>query len=366
MRKYKVLLLVLVCSLAAYGFVVYLTKTVTTVETIVHWDLKSPSSPVDNLHAKEQVAAGPQLASVATDAQGNFYVIGHKKKVLQVVVVDADGKVIKTFPLRRKDGRPIPYAAPYFSVSESGSYLWTLRRPVEDMIGRYKWRIPYWILSVYDAAGTPLQEWKQTNGRMLLQAVGQNGAYVAEEEDQTSLYRVGHDKPERFDKQLGPGDFMDRKGQIWRIYYKTPQRKGGPSGMREYEASVQEIGKAARIAYSFQMPVKDGFKPVFWHQDDAGVYFWRYPIGDNGYGIFNVEIAYRVGSNGIEELFDTSNLLVHKGDLSVQPRKMLKADKEGFVWMEVGYFETKSRLREYQIIKVSPPMPRWRSWIRGR
>jgi hypothetical protein len=364
MRKRPKRYLGLFCGLVAVCLIaLYMSATVTRTQAVFDLDF-SRDNPLDALSGSNLPIGGGQLSSISTDEKGNFYILGIKKQSLQVVISSKDG-IKRTASLRRKDNRPIRYVPPFFSVNSSGAKLWILRTPFEDRKDPQKWELQDKILGVYDLKGKLLQEWKHpaSAGASLLQAVGEKQSFIGDETGHIWIYKFGKQVPQRVKYSLTPGDFVTAQGKIW-VLQRKPQQLGAASNATPtFTAQVQELNQPAQTIYTFAMPFAEVGQPsIFWHEPGAGLFLFKYLQTSEGVSPDRAKAVYKVSTEGAQILFETQNLLTDRDGMTVKAGRLLKADKEGSIWMEAGYFNG-TNLKEYQILKIQS-VPRWRTWIK--
>jgi len=363
MKRHRKYYLFSIIGISLCTFSIYASLPIRTIHPLVQWELQPNNPLVDALVPSRPVISGFSLTSIAADAGGNFYLIVRKQHALYIVTLNKEGKEIKRFPLRRKDGRAVRDENEYFSVNESGTRFWILRRPAEDMVGRYRWRIPYRILAVYDETGRLLQEWKHSDGEIALQAIGNEGAYVPQEGRQTSIYRIGVNQPLLVDLQLNYSSYLNSQGQCWDIGMKHTEEDFSASETREFTISVKEIGRKPRIIYTYTNVPFELPKEIFWQENDSDLFFSTYQAEKDGSIRSYFPIVYRASPQGIQRLFDSSALFETNDKKKITVGKLIKADVGGTVWMEAKLSNAIDKTSEYRIVKVQL-MPRWRTWIK--
>lgn len=342
----------LVVAAALSVFFVYWSSRSPIAETVLRIDFTAKTCPIGGTQYF-QTFSGTQLAATAIDQDGNFYVIGFKRDKAaraswNVVKADATGRIVGVFPLRRKNGRLIRSESNYLSVSPSGKYWWTVRKPFEDRGNPHGIVLQDYILTVYNSTGEPLQEWTHPAGVDLLQAVGEDEVYLAGS-SQVWDYKIGEETAaRRISTKLFVGQHMAPDGRFWRLEH--PPNTTEP---RQYTASVVEWGKAPQVFCKFKM---QGTLSPFWHDPQVGLFFFQYlrrkdhsTYPDMG------KIIYRVTADGtVHKLFVTSNTISNKPGQSLWTGQPIKAD-ENFVWLEIGYYKGHNKGHnptEYQIVKV--------------
>lgn len=366
MTKEKRGYIVALSILFLWALVMFSIQPVRVARPLVQWELSRPGSdvPVPNRGYVGNFSYG----SVRTDAAGNFYYLARRENTLNIVAADKDGKEIRRFPLHRKDGRPIRKINHDLAVNQAGTRFWIFRRPIEDMVGRYRWSIPYRIIAVYDASGKLIQEWKfpGMDQATALQAVGDDSAYLGHEgSTHTSIYRIGANQPRVVDLYVMYHDYLNSQGQVWSMELRNETQVSSDSQSQEYAIYLKEPGRKPREMFIVTKSPFQRVKEIFWQSENSGVYFSTYRSDKDGsFSATSWPLIYRVSPRGIELVFDSGKYLARidgKNGKRYKAGKIVKADSAGTVWMEIMQFDGFEKTRTYGIIKFQT-LPRWRSW----
>ena len=371
MSKHRKLLLgfvLLTIALFAYSVV---KSAISTAQPVLQLVFGSRNCPVDGLGGVNFVSKGYNRASVAVDRPNTqFYVFTTKQNpvdkepVTHILTIDSSN-IRQTVPLRRYDGRLMRSLLYFLSVNSTGHHWWTAQTPYESVVDSKEHHTTAQtfhesavdskgystnaILSVHDESGKSLQEWAMTQSIadvLLVQAVGENGAYVITGDHRLWSYTIGQKQPQEL--------------SLPQIYttaaaFATPQ--GQFVGFQadsdgQVKAFVTNLDDSSHLITTFQWLPKGSFPSLFWYEPQSGLFVYDYLKDEND----NVrqdraKAVYRITPNGtVRKLFETPDVLQTKAGQQVRAGQLLKAD-EKFVWMEVTYLKD-GKTTEYQIVKV--------------
>lgn len=208
LKRRKFIFLVTISTLICV--IIYINNSIYSVESFFSIILH-PKAPIDRIHGKiyDPVRWTFPYAMIALYTKGRIYLMGSKKWITRILVINQQGKIERIITPYLKNGRFLE-AGHLFTVSPSGNHIWTVEKE-NDAIR----------VTLHDISGKPEKDWlireNYNIDHSLINSYSEYKAYFyGSAED--CLYFEKNQKPKKFKiPEFGPVFF--HKGRYWGTIY---------------------------------------------------------------------------------------------------------------------------------------------------
>lgn len=381
--KKRLTMFIFMFVVMAFG-ILYTLSYMYLAEPFFVLPLTAPTTPIRELFTMHYALSSYVVRTpVAIDAAGRFYITGlGRDKMVKILVLDSNGKIIRIITPRLMNGQPMERCY-HFSVSPSGTRIWTLALQPHHGIARVTLhKLNGFAESEWILQGNAISYWR-------IYAYSEGGAYAIVGDGGLACFHfvIGRTRPREFKMPIVLVPIFFHNGMFWQI--------------ENFDNIKRQISKSKIKQLRAEVLLKRGWTIVTWTPEEGlqlvRECLSRFPIHwidskGNFYCVANLRtpiyhfLTLLLKIRPLEKLTQYLNILkpseswieavkVFSPDgrllesvalpLVIKPRKgekleygqLIKVDETG-IYLEV---ERVSEPREYRIVRIVKK-PRWKVW----